>query len=91
MALHRAVADRLRADPALAERALARVAGWLEDEPAHPYARSWRALLTGPRDELLAFLMADDERARAHRQASPFAGALSPRERWRVLREASDG
>jgi hypothetical protein len=32
-------------------------------------------------------LVDDDEEARSLRQATPFAGALKPRERWRIWDE----
>jgi hypothetical protein len=84
--LHRAVAERLRSDPALVERARDRVAGWLrEGTVARPYGEAWLALLGRPMDELTDFLVDPGERARRMRQTSPFAGVLSPRERWGIL------
>jgi len=85
--LHRAVAERLRSDPALVERARDRVVRWLrEGTVARPYGEAWLALLGRPLDELTDFLVEPGERARRMRQTSPFAGALSPRERWGILR-----
>ncbi len=52
------------------------------------YAHGWRRLLDGPKADLLAFLVSDSQEARDFRQASPFAGALSPRERWDLWRTA---
>jgi hypothetical protein len=85
--LHRAVAERLRSDPSLVERARDRVARWLrEGTVARPYAEAWQAELSRPLPELTDFLVDPGERARQMRQASPFAGVLSPRERWGILR-----
>lgn len=44
--LHRCVAERLRADPALVERARDRVRGWLrEGTVSRPLAEAWSTLL----------------------------------------------
>lgn len=87
--LHRAVAERLLARPDLLERARRRVAGWLRDGPvARPYAEAWQAILAEPVDAVARFLVDSGERARQLRQASPFAGFLSPRERWSIWRRA---
>jgi hypothetical protein len=85
--LHRAVAERLRADPALVERARDRVARWLRDGTvARPYAEAWQTVLGRPLEELTGFLVDPGEEASRMRQTSPFAGVLAPRERWDILR-----
>jgi hypothetical protein len=85
--LHRAVAERLRRDPALVGRARDRVArGLREGTMARPYAEAWEAILRRPLEELIEFLVDPGERARQLRQASPFTGVLAPRERWAILR-----
>lgn len=90
--LHRAVADRLRADPSLVERARARVRAWLREGPvSRPVAEAWSALLAEPVERLAAFLTDPGQRARDLRQTSPFAGALDPRTRWTVWRRARQG
>jgi len=87
IALHRAVAERLRDDPEAVGRAITRVREWLTEGGAHPhYARRWLALLERPLDELCAALVTDTEDMRALRQVSPFAGELDPRTRWRIWR-----
>jgi hypothetical protein len=94
LALHRAVVERLRADPSLLERARRRVEGWLrEGSVARPYAEAWREVLARPVDDVALFLEDRGERARQLRQASPFAGVLDPRTRWAILRRsrASEG
>jgi hypothetical protein len=88
IALHQAVADRLREDPTLIGRARARVDAWLAAGLIHRvYGEAWRDLLSGPFDRLLAVLTRDDDDARTLRQCSPFAGVLDPQTRWRILRE----
>ena len=87
--LHRAVAERLRACPALVERARSRVEGWLRDGSVpRPYAEAWREVLSGEPLDVASFLEDAGERARQLRQTSPFAGFLDPRTRWAVWRRA---
>jgi hypothetical protein len=86
--LHRAVAERLRHDPTILERARARVRLWLaEGTVAKPVAEAWSYELTGTIETVARFLVDEGPRGRSLRQSSPFAGALDPRERWRILRE----
>ncbi|MGI8593957.1 MAG: hypothetical protein ACR2ML_06260 [Solirubrobacteraceae bacterium] len=87
---HRLVADRL--DEPLLATARARVEEWIaEGGPVHPvWARRWRAVLDRPAPEIAFVLVTDDEASRDLRQNTPFAGALSPAERWRILREVRD-
>jgi hypothetical protein len=86
LAMHRAIADRLRADPALIDKARARVAAWRANGEVHTdYVDAWERLLALCLDELCAQLVDPGEHARALRQVSPFAGVLSARERWSIL------
>jgi len=90
--LHRAVAERLRAEPSLVERARRRVEDWLREETvARPYAEAWREILSRPAGEVARFLEDPGERARQLRQTSPFAGFLDARTRWAVWRRARHG
>ena len=50
----------------------------------------WRQVLARPIDEIVAFLVDEGERARAMRQATPFAGFVDPRERMRIWRETRE-
>jgi hypothetical protein len=84
LAYHHVVSERLRTDPDLAARARTRVEQWIADGRSVHYALAWERLLAGPVETLRATLVADTEEARALRQATPFAGALSPQERWRI-------
>jgi hypothetical protein len=90
LAMHRAIAERLASHPSLVEAARARVKGWLETGAVHPtYARAWDAILREPFDRIAQALVDESEQGRALRQVSPFAGALAPRERWRIRREVA--
>jgi hypothetical protein len=92
LALHTAVAERIRADPSLVERAKRRVEDWLRDGTvAGAYAEAWREILARPASDVALFLEDTGERARQLRQTSPFAGALDPRTRWAVWRKARRG
>lgn len=87
---HQLVAEKLRANPhavlAKARQNLARMRR--EHGPnVEYYAARWEALLDGPLDQLLAVLTSPDEDARALRQCTPFAGVLSPKERWAAFRQ----
>jgi hypothetical protein len=91
LALHRAVVERLRADPGHLERARDRVRGWLESgQVARPYAEEWARVLAGSLDEVCALLVDESERARALRQVTPFAGVVDPRTRWQIWREVRE-
>jgi hypothetical protein len=86
--MHRLVADQLRGDPTLIQRARDRVAAWMRSGSIHPtYGEAWLELLTGPIDELLRALTDPGDAFRALRQCSPFAGVLDARTRWAVWRE----
>jgi hypothetical protein len=84
LALHRVIAERLRSDPRVLGRAREKVQRWEASGRSPHYARAWQRLLEGPLEPLCELLVADTEEARALRQATPFAGVLSPQERWRI-------
>lgn len=87
--LHRAVAQRLLAEPALIERARRRVSDWLRDgSVARTYAEAWQSVLAAPVEDVARVLTDPGERARQLRQNSPFAGFLEPRKRWPIWRRA---
>jgi hypothetical protein len=85
--LHCEVAKNIAERPSIVVVAKARVASWLRDSEAHPYAKKWEALLCGPPEELLRALCDKGEEMCTLRQASPFAGALDSRTRWRILKD----
>lgn len=90
LALHQAVAERLKADPDGVRR---RARQNLEvirqaDHGGHGalYNDAWSDLLEGPLDRLLPVLTGTDAASRRLRQSSPFAGILSDEERLAILR-----
>jgi hypothetical protein len=87
--LHREIARRLGDDESMVPRARKRVARRLAAGTLHRhYADQWLALLDGPREDLLAVLTGEDQRARDLRHVTPFTFVVPPRERWRIWREA---
>lgn len=89
--LHRAVAEKLRRDPAVLAKARTRVRSWQADGSVHSrYADAWDRVLSLSPEEIFERLVDPGERMCALRQSSPFAGALTPQERWQILREARE-
>jgi hypothetical protein len=89
LAMHRLVAEKLRRDPCLLDRANRTLARWraTASPSSQPYLEEWERILRGGLDATIAVLLDDSERATALRQCSPFAGVLSSRERFSFLRE----
>lgn len=85
VALHRAIAAKLRAAPELLAIAHDNLRRWSATAGrSQPYLAAWEQLLALPLDDLLHRLDQDTEQMRAMRQTSPFAGVLTPKERWAV-------
>jgi hypothetical protein len=88
---HRLIAERLRRDPAILELARERVAGWLAASEKPPfYARRWAEVLAGDSPSVAAFLTDRGELATELRQSTPFAGAITAQERWRIFYETRE-
>ena len=90
IALHRAVAERIRGNPKLMEEAIINLQRYLKQsfsdsrKPISPLVE-WQELLENQSlEEILDFIVSDSERAKRLRQSSPFAGILTPQERWRI-------
>jgi hypothetical protein len=54
------------------------------------YARKWAEILAGDISSIAAFLTERSELAIELRQSTPFAGAITPEERWRIWHEVRD-
>jgi hypothetical protein len=90
LALHAEVARQLKVRPEVLDVARARVQAWLgTGSVPRQWAERWSTILAGSLDEVIVAITDMGERACDLRQASPFAGALDPRTRWRILRECS--
>jgi hypothetical protein len=87
IAFHRLVAERL--DDEVLATARQRVHGWISAGGPVPtlWAERWRDVLSRPEPEIARLLTEDSERMRELRQVTPFAGAVEPGERWRIIRE----
>jgi hypothetical protein len=91
VAYHRAIAERLRDRPEILLMARRRVQDALTATTVPPFwAVKWAALLASDISSIEAFLVERSELADELRHSSPFAGALSPQERWRIWRETRD-
>jgi hypothetical protein len=91
VAYHRVIAGRLRDRPEILDNARRRVQDWLASRENPPfYARKWAEILAGDVSAIAAFLVDRSELATELRQSTPFAGALDPRERWKIWRETRD-
>ena len=90
IALHRAIADRIRTNPRLMEKARENLQKYLdqfaqENRPLPKSFSEWQDILTNrSREAVLEFLVSSGETAGRLRQSSPFAGILTPKERWKI-------
>lgn len=85
LAYHRVVAERIRNDPRLLDDVRARLEDWIvRGGRSSPYAKEWRRLVDLPIPELIDVLVDPGQRGRDLRQSTPFAGIVSPQERWRI-------
>jgi hypothetical protein len=83
LAMHRLVATKLLANPALTSQAHRTLARWRAQaaEPVPSYFLEWGRVLEGSLEEIAAFLVSTSEDATRLRQSSPFADLLTPDER----------
>ena len=90
LALHQLVAEKLRAAPALLDKARANVRRWQEaNESPSPALTEWAQILRSPANDVLALLTERSPRATRLRQSSPFAGILTEEERRAVYESYS--
>lgn len=83
--MHQAIVEKLRANPELLWIAHDNLKRWAESAGrSQAYLDAWRKLLSKPLEELAVLMIEESERMTAMRQASPFAGILSPKERWAI-------
>ena len=89
LAMHRLVADKIRAEPALFERAKQTLARWRVTvcSASQPYLMEWERLMAQGMESCLAVATENSQRAAALRQSSPFAGILTNQERFAFLKK----
>ncbi|MEN9435989.1 MAG: hypothetical protein RIR09_644 [Pseudomonadota bacterium] len=89
LALHRLVADKVRRDGALLDRAKATLQRW--HQTASPrtfvYLDAWKGLLEKGEDACLAAATEESDWGNALRQASPLACLLTNQERFAFLKQ----
>lgn len=91
LAYHRAVAERLRADPeAVLERARQTLNRWTEGDAfgagEQASLEEWREILgEADVDRLVEIIIDTSDDGQRLRSSSPFVGALSPEERLEIL------
>jgi hypothetical protein len=85
MALHHAIAEKLRAQPSLIGIARENLQRWAATSGrSAPYLEEWKRILDEPLEDVLRLTEQEGERMTALRQCSPFAGVLDPKERWAI-------
>lgn len=85
VALHLAIAEKLRSRPELLEIARDNLDRWYAGAGrSRHYLDQWRRILDLPLEEMLSLIAREDEAMTALRQSSPFAGILNPKERWAI-------
>jgi hypothetical protein len=90
LALHREVARRIVLDSAVLDRARVKVESWIAERSVPDvYASAWKSILQRTPSDIASEITKDDEATAALRQVSPFAGALDPATRWRILRDVA--
>lgn len=91
LALHREALARIEREPDLLEGVRARLAAWsADDSKPQRYVRTWTELLDDPGGAWRSAMVGEDERSTALRQATPFAGIVDPRTRWRIWSEVRE-
>ncbi len=88
--MHRLVAEKLRADHALLDKARENLRRWqnTDGSPSLTLAE-WENILSGPVSQVALFLEERSERADGLRQSSPSAGILTQAERQTVYESYS--
>ena len=90
LALHRAIAGKIRNQPELLAIARANLERWTAgDSRSNPYFEQWKSILENPLENILSLLIEDSEKMRDLRQSTPFCGVLTPQERWRIYESFS--
>lgn len=82
LALHRLVAEKIVADPALLDKARENVRRWQgREDPPSLVLIEWALILERPVEQVAALLVESSENATRLRQSSPFTGILTEAER----------
>lgn len=92
LALHQAIAEKLRRDPEVVlERARRNLRQMIDLHPgARPLLEDWVQILERPLEEIVDVMVDPRPHARELRQVTPFAGVLSAAERARVYSDFAE-
>lgn len=86
LALHRAVAVRLRSNPNLIRRAETNLQNWLRINPNTPAWLEWRTILENESlENILKIITAETDEGQRLRSSSPFAGLVAAEERRAII------
>lgn len=81
LAMHRAVAEKLRKDPRLLEKARSNIRRWRRQGVDVRAFKEWEAILDKGIDEAVRIMCGESEESDRLRHSTPFTGILSPKER----------
>ena len=85
LALHRAIAAKIRQHPELLRIAGENLDRWSQvGGRSQPYWDRWRRILALPLEDVLKRIQEESQEMTDLRQSTPFAGVLDPKERWRI-------
>jgi hypothetical protein len=86
IALHQAIAAKIQRQPELMKIAIDNLDRWAQTSVrSNTYFTEWRNILTTLNlNQILNLLVEDSERMTSLRQSTPFAGILTPKERWKI-------
>jgi len=87
LAMAKAVVERIDRDPERAglKKAKSTCQRWFQSEPAAAIGE-WLAILDLPWEKIRLVLLDESEEGQRLRQSAPFAGVLTPQERWNIYR-----
>jgi hypothetical protein len=96
IALHKAVADKIEADPSLLRVPLQNIDNWLAQDHSSPHRlRQWREIIVRAQQSkdgfstLLRLLRSEDEKAIHLKSFDPFPGVLTSQERQKIIKECA--
>lgn len=81
LAMHRAIAEKLRNDPGLLENAKKNIRRWRRQGVDVQAFQEWEAILTGGIEDIIRVLCGESEESDRLRHSTPFTGILTPGER----------
>jgi len=91
LATHQLIADRLVKNPqAIINKAKNNIFRWQKQQGLKElnwYDREWLNILNQPVDSVIQVLTGQDEHSIHLRSSSPFAGVLSARVRWSIIKK----